>query len=269
MVTYTENGVTDYTFSSKEGDTWLDEVNKEMGVYAEADFNITVSYNEENGAVEVPFTANFAVEYPSANIGLLCIVTEDGLVGYQTNAFYTVTDTDLGEWGSGGAYAKTHVYPFTFDHVARALYPANAYNGQTGLLPNSIECEKAYTGKVRFNLAQHAPYVEDINNCHIVCLMIDANTGRVINAARTKVQNGTSAIENTTDANGRIQVKGTKGGILVDAKEDVRVTLFDAAGRMLHQANGKGRLWLPTSHQGVIVVKCETADAVSTQKVVL
>lgn len=269
MVTYTENGVTDYTFSSKEGDTWLDEVNKEMGVYAEADFNITASHNAETGAVEVPFTANFAVEYPSANIGLLCIVTEDGLVGYQTNAFYTITDTDLGEWGSGGAYAKTHVYPFTFDHVARALYPANAYNGQTGLLPNSIECEKAYTGKVRFNLAQHAPYVEDINNCHIVCLMIDANTGRVINAANAKVQNGTSAIESTTDANGRIQVKGTKGGILVDAKEDVRVTLFDAAGRLLHQANGKGRLWLPTSHQGVIVVKCETADAVSTQKVVL
>jgi hypothetical protein len=137
------------------------------------------------------------------------------------------------------------------------------------LLPNSIECEKAYTGKVRFNLAQHAPYVEDINNCHIVCLMIDANTGRVINAASAKVQNGTSAIESTTDANGRIQVKGTKDGILVDAKEDVRVSLYDAAGRMLHQANGKGRLWLPTSHQGVIVVKCETADAVSTQKVVL
>ncbi|MBQ2122334.1 MAG: hypothetical protein II199_07530, partial [Bacteroidaceae bacterium] len=147
--------------------------------------------------------------------------------------------------------------------------PANAYNGQTGLLPNSISCEKPYTGKIRFNLSQDAPHVEDINNCHIVCLMIDANTGRVINAASAKVQNGTSAIESTTDANGRIQVKGTKGGILVDAKEDVRVTLFDAAGRMLHQANGKGRLWLPTSHQGVIVVKCETADAVSTQKVVL
>lgn len=269
MVAYTEGGATDYTFSSKEGDTWLDEVNKEMGVYAEADFNITASHNAETGAVEVPFTANFAVAYPSANIGLLCIVTEDGLVGYQTNAFYTVTDTDLGEWAAGGAYGKSHIYPFTFDHVARALYPANAYNGQTGLLPNSIECEKAYTGKVRFNLAQHAPYVEDINNCHIVCLMIDANTGRVINAASAKVQNGTSAIESTTDANGRIQVKSTKGGILVDAKEDVRVTLFDAAGRMLHQANGKGRLWLPTSHQGVIVVKCETADAVSTQKVVL
>ena len=57
--------------------------------------------------------------------------------------------------------------------------------------------------------------------------MIDANTGRVINAASAKVQNGTSAIESTTDANGSVEVKGTKWGNIGDGWVSMSYIVLD------------------------------------------
>lgn len=269
MKSYTENGVTDYTFTSKEGDAWLDEVSKELAIQAEADLNITATYDATTGMVQVPYEVTFAIDREANNIGLLCIVTEDGLVGYQTNTFYAVTDTDLGAWGAGGEYAKTHVYPYTFNHVARALYPANAYNGQLGLLPSNVICENTYKGSILFNLSEDAPYVEDINNCHIVCLMIDAQTGEVINAARAKVKNEASAIEDLTQTGKSIIVKGQTGGVSVQSIQNIDVTVYDNTGRTIGTANGNGHLWIPTGYKGVVMVKCQSANTTYTQKIVL
>jgi hypothetical protein len=97
MVSYTENGVTDYTFYSRTGDTWADLVSKEFATPALADLSLASQYDAESVDIIVNYKFTSAIDNSEANIGLLFIITEDGLTGYQSNGFSSATDTDLGE----------------------------------------------------------------------------------------------------------------------------------------------------------------------------
>ena len=223
MVSYTENGVTDYTFHSREENAWLDLVSKEFTTDAEAELSIGGAYNEETGKITVDYVLTSALDVNNANIGLLCVVTEDGLAGFQSNAFYTTTDTDLGEWQKGGSYAKSTVYPYIFNDVARALYPANAYNGQTGLIPTTLRANEQYAGTITLDLAMDAPFVKNVNNCKLTLIALDANTGKVINAARVKMGQYMTDIDSAPTVT-----------------HNTNANIYDLQGRMVKQINKPG-----------------------------
>lgn len=223
MVSYTENGVTDYTFHSREENAWLDLVSKEFTTDAEAELSIGGAYNEETGKITVDYVLTSALDVNNANIGLLCIVTEDGLAGFQSNAFYTTTDTDLGEWQKGGSYAKSTVYPYIFNDVARALYPANAYNGQTGLIPTTLRANEQYAGTITLDLAMDAPFVKNVNNCKLTLIALDANTGKVINAARVKMGEYMTSIDN-----------------MLTSPNSTKANIYDLHGRTLKRITSPG-----------------------------
>lgn len=171
-----------YTFTSPAGDCWFDQVQKEFETDADADLSIEVSYDDEGQKVTVPFTARFAMNEDRKNIGLFLVVAEDELNGYQHNYFYNADYEGLGEWTKGGMYGSEYVSPYTFYDVARA-HVGVSYFGTTGYIPSTIESGKEYTGSISFDL----PTVNDIYNCKVVCMMIDANTGELINSARAKI----------------------------------------------------------------------------------
>ena len=96
------------------------------------------------------------------------------------------------------------------NHVVRAQ--VGTYNGASGYIPADITAGEEYTGTVTFNV----PTVNDINNCNVVCMMIDINTGRVINVAEAKI----------TDPTGI-------GGINADGEGAEEVARYNAAGQMI------------------------------------
>lgn len=267
MVSYTENGVTDYTFHSREGDTWLDLVSKELTNDAEADLSIGSTYDASTNKIKVDFAFTSALDYDNSNIGLLCVVTEDGLLGYQSNAFYTTTDADLGEWQKGGLYAKSTVYPYTFNDVARALYPSNAYNGQTGLIPSEINNGETYTGTITFDLALDAPYVKSIENCKVTCIAIDANTGKVINAARVKMGQYMTGINDAQTSTTTPLVTPWTDGVLIKTTTKADVTLYNLKGQCLTKKCIYGTDKIRTQHNGVILVNVKTANTDETFKI--
>ena len=96
------------------------------------------------------------------------------------------------------------------NHVVRAQ--VGTYNGASGYIPADITAGEEYTGTITFNV----PTVNDINNCNVVCMMIDINTGRVINVAEAKI----------TDPTGI-------GGINADGEGAEEVARYNAAGQMI------------------------------------
>ena len=191
MTSITNQGEVDYVFSTSNQVLWLERVGNIMSNAAEADLDITASYDAATDKLSIPVTLRPALDIDNTTIGLFCVVTEDNLTGYQQNNLYNINDDDLGEWQAGGIYGKSVAYPYTFNDVARALYPANNYLGQTGLLPNTMKSGETYTATISFGVKENAQYVNDINNCKVTVMAINTTTGEILNVARAKVVDST------------------------------------------------------------------------------
>lgn len=195
MTNVTKDGVTDYMFSSANKDCWLDVVEQEMATDADANIDITASFDEATGKITMNSSYKFAITQDKLNIGLLPIVIEDGISGYQYNNFYKTVDPDLGPWQQGGEYGAEAVL-YTQNDVARGIM-SSSYFGQTGIVPTSVKGGEEYKASITFN----KPTVDNIYNCKVVCMMIDANTGKVINVARAKVLSSTGIEGVVSDKN--------------------------------------------------------------------
>lgn len=184
-----------WTYTSPSHDTWFDLVQAEFENDTEAEINLgAATFDAETSRVKVVPTIRFAMNAERQNIGLLLVITEDGLSGYQHNYYYSSTDDGLGEWTSGGAYGQQYVYPYTFDHVARAMV-GTSFNGTTGHIPATVENGHEYRPEITFD----KPAVDDIYNCRVVCIMLDANTGAVINVAQAPIRNTTGISATNAD----------------------------------------------------------------------
>ena len=264
MVSTIKEGQTDYSFVSAEGTTWSDIVSTELQMLADADLEASATYDANTDRLTLNYTFTPAISRADANIGLLCIITEDGLAGYQSNKFYAETDSDLGPWAAGGAYAKSTVYPYIFNDVARALYPAGAYNGQTGLIPSTIQASEPYNGSITLTLDSDAPYVKNVNNCYVTCLAIDANTGRLINAVRTGVNQDATAIDATKSTTDSVLL--SPEGIIVNTTEPSTVMITDLHGRTIATRSVNGQSTIPTPHSPCILVRITGSNGCKTYK---
>lgn len=199
-----------WKYSSPAGNCWLDLVQAEFNTEAEADVYVAAAYDEDNKKVIAPCSARFAMNMEKQNIGLFLVVTEDSLTGYQSNGYYNSTDEGLGEWSKGGKYGQQYVMPYSFTDVARAQI-GTSVNGTTGYIPATIVNGEVYSTTITFNL----PTVNNIYNCKVVCMMIDANTGAIINAATAKMTTMTGISS------------------AVSATEATEVARYNAAGQMI------------------------------------
>ncbi len=202
-------GRTSYSFTSPLGDCWFDLVQKEFDTDADANLDVIAYFDEATQKVKATASAKFAMNISKQNIGLFIIVTEDGLPGFQHNYHYNDDADGLGEWGKGGTLGQEYVV-YTHNDVARAQ--VGSYYGTTGYIPSTIASNETYTANIEFA----KPAVNEIYNSNVICMMINANTGAVINVAKSKIAKA-SGIEGITTS-------GT------DATEKIR---YNAAGQII------------------------------------
>ena len=263
MAASTIEGVNDYTFTSPDGTCWADLVGKSMATLADADVALTAVYDEAAQNVRLDYDVCYALRADNVNAGLLFVVTEDGLAGYQSNKFYTETDDDLGPWRKDGEYGKSAV-AYTFDDVARALYPSNAYYGLSGLIPSSVEEGVNYTGSITLDCQTDLSHVRDIRNCQVTCMLIDSETGRLVNAAQAPVADA-SAIQHPVPEAG-VSILPHARSVSVQSLQPARVRIVAPDGRLLACASGSGMIDIPLSRAGIVIIEVATADGIVCRK---
>ena len=265
MYRTTTNGEADYMFNSPDRSCWMDVAEDEMSEYADADIRITAEYDTQTQILTVPYEITYALNQKGLNVTLQLLVTEDGLPGYQTNNLYNVSDPDLGEWGKGGANASATVV-CTFNDVARAKAD---YANYGDLLPVNVEAGKAYTGTLTLNEEQ-LRYVDDIHYTHAALLLLDANTGRVINAAHARIIDPTwDDIQGTEADAADVTVRATEGGIRVTAGEGT-ANVYSVGGTLLATARVSGEATLHTgTYKGIAIVEVRTGQSHVVRKVMM
>ena len=118
------------------------------------------------------------------NYRLSFVLLESCITGYtQVNAF---AGGKLGEMG--GFEKLPNPATIDMDHVARMNY---SYNGIEGSIPADVEADET----TRYTTTLDVPStIQNPDNCDLVVLVLDANTGRIENAVKVELGKHTTAI---------------------------------------------------------------------------
>lgn len=258
----------DFEFSNPEHPVWLDLVQSELAVPAEAEVNISPALSEDGQTVVVPCTVRYALNADRLNLSLLLVLVEDNVKGYQQSKFQTETDPDLGPWASGGIYAKATVYPYYHEDVVRGI-AGNSYLGIAGLLPSAIESGTPHTATLSTALPGT---VSDVQNLKAIVMLFDADTGRLINAASAHMGESTdihsiAAGDGNTAAPHAVPVKG---GVLVTTSVPAAVSVYSPDGRLIGRAAGTGQFRISTAgYQGIALVRIAAENGVTAEKMIV
>jgi len=185
----------DYPNGSEEAKLWMDYAMDEMAVPAECDITISdVTYNASNGEMTADCDIRYALNASNLTMNIFTVLLEDNLSQKQSNYMASISSPDLGEWGLGGRYGQSVVDDYLHQDVCRNVNGLTI-NGTGGYVPSTVVAGEVYNAKVSVAVPST---VQSLGECKVVVMMIDANTGKVINAARGKYVDptGIETIEN-------------------------------------------------------------------------
>lgn len=262
---YSFSGLGIYNDAGVEERLWYDHVREELEQPADLAIDFGSVYNEAASSVTVNCKVRSALNTTGNAINIFAAIVEDNVDGgYQRNGYGTFEDPLLGEWGAGGKYSNQIVVPFTFDDVVRQVW-GTTYNGTGGLVPADLKSTEAYDASFTINLPGN---ISDINNCSVVVMMIEAGSGKVINANIARVGELTNAgIGSVAGEDTGITYSISDGDATVNAPGQVAVSIYDMAGMALGSAHGFDSATVRLNgYRGFAVIRVVAADGKTLAK---
>lgn len=227
----------EYSFTSAKGnESWMDHVLSELDTEADANIVITkAGYDRTTGSLQVTTDITYAISKAGVAANVFYVLLEDGLVGVQTNGRANATDPIYGDWGKNGKYGGQATVQIAYHDVARAVLASeqSAISGYSGIVPATVKSGETISTSISFDGVLTT--LSNPANGKLVCMLLDANTGRVINAdvsALTDldpegIQTAPSATENRL-----IAIYSANGTPLKELQRGLNILLMqDADGR--------------------------------------
>lgn len=149
-----------------------------MGVEANAEYT-----DATKSKISVEALTTFVSEHTGIDYRLSFVLLEDCVKGY------TQANTYAGKLGEMGGFEKLpDPATIDMDHVARMNY---SYNGIEGSIPADVEAFET----TRYTTTLDVPStIQNPDNCDLVVLVLDANTGRIENGVKVALGKHTTAI---------------------------------------------------------------------------
>ena len=243
---------------------------EEMNTVPECDVEMGVTM--DGGKVDVSVAVTPAIDLEGCDYRPAFVLTEELVHSpsyYQMNSYS----------GIGAAIGGFESLPdriegddIIFSHVARGIWPSA--EGLSGVLPSDMEHGVRYEADYAIDIPGN---VATSDNVDVTVLLLDAKTGRIVNAAKWDNPNKHLGLEE--------QAAGTEGvsfrkigdeGILSlpeSAEGSVRLSVVSPDGKIVSthemKAHG-GEVRFPAGNlDGVYIIHAETGDAVFTLKAVL
>lgn len=149
-----------------------------MGVEANAEYT-----DATKSKISVEALTTFVSEHKGIDYRLSFVLLEDGVKGYTQANNYAGGSVEMGGFEKLGNPAAVDM-----DHVARMNY---SYNGIEGSIPADVEADKTLTYATTLDMPST---IQNADNCDLVVLVLDANTGRIENAVKVELGKHTTAI---------------------------------------------------------------------------
>ncbi len=200
-----------------------------------------------NSTTQINATATATFVNPKSNLSYRWsfIVTEDGVPGTQKNYYANNTNGKMGGWENRDAMAK-----FNHDHVARYNY---GFSGFQGSVPNVVSAFEP----VEYSRVLDLPgTVIDNSKLHLIAILIDNNSGKIVNAAETQLTGSATSIadlQSASQPNFRIE-----GHSVLSSSDANSIEVYDMSGARCSSAN---------LSSGAYIVKVANGNGVETHKI--
>ncbi len=238
--------------------------------------SVSVGGNVIGNSIQVFAGAHFYTPMTGGNYRLAAVVSEDGVTG-TTSAYNQANYYSGGGQGVMGGYEllsdPVPAADMVYDHVGRALL--GGYDGQAGSVPATIVDGTLGSATWTYTV----PATSDIAKMHIVVLLIDNNTGEIINAIQSSVSQlvGLSELVEAIDMKVYPNPATDLVNISFDANGgDYSVTATDMAGVTIStlemtNASGAQKVSLPVSGlaSGVYFITVSHNGVSSTKRIVV
>lgn len=229
-------------------DGWMDRIveldayygtndNTEMGiindlaarskVFGQADIDITANLNNSGSKVDVKTSVTFPYDVTDGTYALEYILTADGLSNESWGQSNYYSDGYAGYPQYMDAFTKTSdgtIYGLVYNDVAVLM---SKIGGIKGSIPASVVADQAVAHSYTFNLAKAvntsgASLIQDKGKLKVVVLLVNTQTGEVVNANKVAVgdvadgieilqENGTSTVSERYNAAGQRIATPQKG----------------------------------------------------------
>lgn len=221
----------DYYDTYPDDPVWYDVVSSELSKMTIADIDLKAVLSEDAKTVNYTADLRYALDATNQQLSLFVVILENGISFLQKNSYGMVESPVLGEWGAGGMYSAQYS-KVMHDDIAR-LAVGQSFSGTLGLFPSTLEAGKVYS--TQFSTAWPSS-IASPDNASVVAMLIDSQSGQVVNAIRVQptVGGDASAVADVEQA--------------APASADV----YTLSGvRVMHGASGKNLNQLPA---GIYVV---------------
>ena len=265
----------EYSFVSAAGnETFMDLVLRELGTEADANVKLTsATYDKAFNRLDIKGSVTYALSKAGIAANVLMVVLEDNLVGVQTNGRANYTDAIYGDWGKNGIYGGMGSVQYSYQDVARAVL-CTSYYGMSNLIPATVTSGKEYLIDLPFDGIPSS--LTNLANCKVVFMLIDADTGRIINADILPLTDGNPEGIATTETDGQLRILSRDGNVQVCFAEsgEAEVTLHTTGGqlvsrRTLNVASGETATLSTQGYTGTLIVRVTTVTGTLTGKVLV
>lgn len=180
-----------------------------------------VKKDAANYVLETSVTLGYSTT--EANYNVAYVIVEDKLGPYKQKNALSGDQEDMGGWGKLPYYVET-----MYDNVAREVLPN--ITGQGNPIPTTMERDVPAQMSYR---VEPGSYVKNVENAKVVTLLLNAETGEIVNAdlkpfagvtsvAMPGLKENADAAQKTYDLFGRKVVQPQKGLYIVDGKKVMR-----------------------------------------------
>ena len=258
MIKIEENGIVDYSMMHGGFETFF---LKEQAEKTIADVSFTASFEKQT--VTVNSQTRFAINIANASYQLAFVVVEDNMQSsefYQTNYLTGLTEYNL----DGFEEQPYKITPFTFNDVALSI--AGHRKGIPNSVPKQIKAGETYNFEYSFNVSN----IQNPNNARIVAMLIDQNTGCVVNAAQTPLTTTGISSEFNDEVFEVLATEDYRSIKYYQTSENGTLTLTNMDGRIVYQVStkkGTNIVHLPQLAAGVYVASLQAGNSTKNLKI--
>ena len=159
-----------------------------------------------------------------------------------------------------------------YDDVVRYVIADKVGEGIAGSVPTQIEKGVTYKHWAKTTVPANVFHIE---NCEFIVLLLDFQTGVILNAAKCNTIKDASSVENL-EQDATTRAYAANGGVRVEVNTDalVEVNVYAADGRLVYAAaprrvEGSSMIDCRVAGRGVYLVNVVCDGVAKTHKVVL
>lgn len=174
-----------------------------------ADINAVVEVlDADTTKVKIKTNVEFGMNV-SVPFRIAYVVVENGVGPYVQTSYYSGSNTDLGGLENEGSYIS-----LIFNDVARGIY--SGFNGISGSVRLNIIGGEVYSYDYSMLLPDN---IDNKANVEIVAMLINQNSGEIVNACKCKLKDGSSNITGIKDDSSEVSMIYGINGIRLDAPQ--------------------------------------------------